>query len=374
MKNRFPVFLAIAFGILITTIAVIFFARGYTINLPQKKIEKTGMILVQSTPKEAKIYLDGKLVETTDAVLGSLPPKNHHLRIEKEGFSLWEKDVPVFGGLVTKVEALLIPNSPNLTPLTNNGVGLFSPSPQGGHIAYTTENGNPPGLWILDLSSSTLLNLIQENPRPIAEDTKKHVFSLAEKIAWSPKEEVLLVTLNPKGHVLLDAQNGSLKEATASTQPILSFWEKLEAAQKSEWARKLKVPRDLIETATAPKTQWSPDKKKFLFEKIRDDYKEWHVYNGEEPLGVGRKREYIPLKLKKDSPAKIFWHATSNHLIVENQGTISIVEIDGSNQTEVYSGNLTSPQVIPTPDGTNLIILASFKQNEPPNLYAIGLK
>lgn len=374
MKNRLAVFLSIALGLLITTAAVIFLARGYTINFPQKKIEKTGMILAQSTPKDAKIYLDGKLVENTNAVLGSLPPKTYQVKIEKEGFSPWEKEIPVFEGLITEIDTLLIPLSPHLTPLTSNGIGLFGPSPRGDSIAYTTQGGKVPGLWVLNLNHSSILNLIQENPRPLAEDSKRHSFSLAEKITWSPNEDTLLVTLNPGGHVLLDTRSGSPKEATSSAQPTLSLWEKALLTQKTKWAEDLKVPEGLSEIAAAPETQWSPDKKKFLFSKSRDGYREWHVYNGEEPLGVGRKREYIPLKFKKDSPVHVSWHSTNNHLLVENQGTISILEIDGSGRTEVYSGDLADSQIVPTPDGTNLIILTSFKQNETPNLYAIGLR
>ena len=374
MEKRPIISLSIALGIATTTVAIIFIARGYVVNLSQKKIEKTGMILAQSTPKGAKIYLDGKLVETTDTVLSSLPPKTYRVKIEKEGFSPWEKDIPVLEELITEIDALLLPTSPHLTPLTNSGISLLAPSPQKDQIAYTTRNGKTPGLWVLDLTHPTVLNLIQENPRLIAGDTKKHTFSLAEKVVWSPKEDTLLITLNPRGHVFLNIHDNLPKETTSSAQPTLSLWEKTTQTQKTKWAAKLEIPEELSEIATAPTTQWSPNKERFLFTRTRDGYKEWHVFNGEKPLGVGKQREYISLKFKKDSPVHVSWHRTNNHLIVENGGVISIVEIDGSNSTEVYSGNLADPHVLPTPDGSNLIILTSFKQNGDPNLYAIGLR
>jgi len=375
MKNRLTIFLTVALGLLVTTTVAILIARGYTVDISQKVLEQTGMALIQSTPKEAKIYLNEKLVETTNAVLGSLTPQNYQLKIEKEGFSLWEKEITIFEGLITEIDALLIPTSPQLTPLTSSGIGLFAPSPQGDRIAYTTRNANPPGIWVLDISNpSAILNIIQENPRPIAADTRNYTFSLTENIAWSPKGDAILATLNPKGHVILDLGSDQPNEATSSAQPVQALWNKETLAQKIKWAKNLKVPLELFETATAAATQWSEDRKKFLFSKNRDDYKEWHVYNGEKPLGIGRQREYVPLKFKSGSSAQVSWHQTSNHLLVVEQGAIGIVEIDGGNRTEIYSGTLTSPQVIPTPDGTALIILTSFKQNGTPNLYAIGLR
>lgn len=374
MEKRLTIFTTTVIILLATTGIVVFLARGYVVDFSDREIKKTGMILTQSSPQEAKIYLNENLVETTNAVLGSLPAGTHKVRIEKEGFSPWEKDISVFEGLVTEIDAFLIPTSPHLTPLTNSGIKLSSPSPQRNSIAYTTSNGKTAGLWVLNLDQSSILNLLQENPRPVARDTKEYAFSLAEEITWSPTEDKLLITLNPKGHTILDAHNGSLEESTTSAKPTTSLWEERSTTKKVEWAKKAGVPEEFLEIATDTATRWSPDRKKFLFSRDRDSYREWHVCNREKPLGVGREREYIPLKSKKDSSANVFWHSTSNHLIVKEGGCICVMEIDGSNKTEVYSGTLIGTQVIPTPDGANLIILTSFKQNADPNLYAISLR
>jgi len=375
MKKRTAVFLSTAFGLITTTILVTFLAKGFVVDLSsKKKIKKTGMILAQSTPAEAKVYLDGKLVETTNAVLESLNPGPHNLKIEREGFCSWSKEIQVYKGLITEVNALLIPTSPPLNPLTRTGIEIAQASPTGEKIAYTSRESTPQGVWILDLAPSALLSAIQENPKIIAKDTSKRKYSLAENLTWDPKEQELLITLNPQGHILTELKNGTNMEATTSAKPTLQNWAIDEKALKEKWSKRIFLPKSMEKVAVASDTIWSPDRKRFLYKEERGDYKEWHVFNGEKPLGVGHKRNYTPVKFKKDVPAKVSWHSTSNHLIIEEENSISMAAIDGTNKKVVYSGKLEAFQTTPTPDGANLIILTSFRENEPPNLYMIGLR
>ena len=373
VKRQTTIFFSIGAGLALATVLTIFVARGYKINLSQKKVQKTGMLLVESVPDEAKIFLDGELIEATAATI-PLPPRDYHLKIEKEGFSAWEKDVPVLPELVTEVSALLIPKSPQLTPLTHTGISLMVPSPSNRRIAYTTRGGVSPGLWILNLSPPPILGLVQENPRPIAEDTEKYAFSLAENLHWPPKEDALLVTLNKRGYILLKLGNGATPQTTSSAQPILTTWDEELLDQKAKWARSITLPEELKETALLPTTLWSPDRKRFLYTTTSGDYEEYRVYNGRTPIGTGKQAQYTSLRVKADSEVVVSWHATSDHLIIQEQGTISLIEIDGKNKKEVYSGKTALPYVAPTPDGKNLIILASFKQAGAPELYAISLQ
>ncbi len=47
---------------------------------------------------------------------------------------------------------------------------------------------------------------------------------------------------------------------------------------------------------------------------------------------------------------------------------------DGTNKTQVLSGNFDPRAVFPTPGGDKLIILTSFIEGAAPNLYAISLR
>ncbi len=375
MKNRLVIYLSTFFTLVAVTILVIFIARGYVINLKEKEIKKTGMILAQSTPNEAKVFLDGNLIETTNAVLDTVSPGTHQLKLEKEGFSTWEKEIKVYSGLITEVNALLVPTSPRLTPLTNSGIVLAVTSPSGEKIAYASRNSDPAGLWVLSLTGQSFLDVVQENPYLVAEDTAIRKFSLAEEIAWGSEEKELLVTLNPRGHVIIPLKNGRSLEATTSAEPTLDIWQEDISKQKEKWARRIELKEELEEVAIAEETIWSLNKKRFLYKKEVGEYIEWHVYNGTKPLGVGKKREYIPLKTRKSEDVRVVWHSSSSHLISQKENSISVLNIDGTNKKEVYSGELeNSFKVCPTPDGANIVILTSFQQNGSPNLYTIGLR
>ncbi|MEA2020336.1 MAG: PEGA domain-containing protein [Patescibacteria group bacterium] len=375
MNRRVTIFLTTFTTLLSITVIAILVARGYTYNFAEKEIKKTGMILAQSTPSEAKVYLDGKLVETTNSVLDSVTPGMHNLEIKKEGFTTWEKEVEVFEGLITEIDALLVLRSPRLNPMTASGIEIAKISPTGERIAYTSRRSDPPGIWVLELTSPSLLNIIQENPRLIAADTLTRTFSLAENLEWGPKENTLLVTLNPRGYVVLDTRRGTQEEATTSAEPTLAEWETAIKEKRKEWLNKIEIEEEFEDIALDPNTKWSHDEKRFLFTKDSEKHTEWHVYNGEKPLGVGKKRHYLALRKGKDSNTRVSWYATSKHLIIQEEKKISVIDIDGKNQKEVYSGNLEEGfPVTATPDGSNLIILTSFKENSPPNLYALGIR
>lgn len=70
------------------------------------------------------------------------------------------------------------------------------------------------------------------------------------------------------------------------------------------------------------------------------------------------------------------WFPTSSHLLITEDGTIAIVEYDGTNNTSLYSGLFTDNFVYPWPNGDKLIILTNLTLNPglPANLYTINLK
>jgi hypothetical protein len=70
------------------------------------------------------------------------------------------------------------------------------------------------------------------------------------------------------------------------------------------------------------------------------------------------------------------WFPDSNHLIINDEEKITIIEYDGTNADTVYSGTLEEGFVYPWPDGSKLLILTSLNSESTlsPNIYAIILK
>src|SRR3990172_416716 len=134
-NNPWTIFGILAIMIAITA-GIILYASGFRLDLGQGGFAKTGMILVKSVPDGAKVFLDEELAGATDSTIGSLKPKTHHLKIEKEGFLSWEKDIEVEEKLITGVNAILLPISPSLKAITQNGAKLITPSASGAKSAF----------------------------------------------------------------------------------------------------------------------------------------------------------------------------------------------------------------------------------------------
>jgi hypothetical protein len=110
----FSVFLVIFVG-------VIAFARGYRFSPTQGKITSTGILSVNSYPKQASIYVNDQLSGATDSNI-TLPYGTYSVEVKKEGYSSWQKTVSLKGEIVMSLNAKLFLKNPALTPLTSIGV------------------------------------------------------------------------------------------------------------------------------------------------------------------------------------------------------------------------------------------------------------
>ena len=68
------------------------------------------------------------------------------------------------------------------------------------------------------------------------------------------------------------------------------------------------------------------------------------------------------------------WFPDSKHLLFAEKGIIYLMEYDNTNKTPVYAGPFAEQFLYPWPDGSRLLILTTFSEETPENLYAIELK
>lgn len=98
MSPRNRAFLRWAFIIIFLIIApvIILSTAGYRFNFGTRRLERTGVIVVDTVPSGASISLNGRLEKpTTPARLARVSPGTYRVRIEKIGFHPWEKDIAV---------------------------------------------------------------------------------------------------------------------------------------------------------------------------------------------------------------------------------------------------------------------------------------
>lgn len=386
----------------------ILLAKGYTINQKTGTISGTGILAISSTPDAASVYLDNHLVGATNSTISYLQPRAYQVKMVKEGYFDYLKTVQVRKELVTKVEALLLPRAPTLSPMTFTNAQNPLLSLGGNHLVWAVSTGEKAGLWVADITDGRTL-LASSEPRQIIKDQPTLFFSQA-KLLWSPDSKKLLVTLqegNQPGEKFnrnfileTDQLNQRPVDVTLTLNATLNQWQEdinksaaakterlspetakvaSEAARMAVDATKSATKTISAPTATVltpPQTaatlsyypdglHWSVGLTKFFFQ-TNDGY---IVYDLKE-------KERHLLKIKPDS---IFWlpeSPDSNHLVLVEDKQISIMEADGDNRTIIYSGNFLNNIAFPWSNGSRLIILANFNApaSTQANLYTISLR
>lgn len=385
-------------GILAIAFVAVLFVKGYTFSPKQGKMVGTGLVSVTSVPDGASVYIDGHLTTATNTTISQLQPKAYDIKIIKEGFIPWEKQIEVKEGLVSEIKATLFPALPTIYPLTFNGAVNPTLSPDGQKLAFAvpfdsdSRSRQKGGIWVWTMTSQPISFSRGAEPHQIVASTATLDFSKAT-IRWSPDSKQVLATLQESGtpgeasqrnYSLSSDQQTSLSDLRDITPLVSSTLKDWDDNQKSkDEMRVLEIADTGIRKIASDSAivSWSPDETKFIAGDLPAKKANSGVQNGQQnaqPLLKGFK--VYDLVTGKDynlpEAGDYFWLPDSRHVILANVGKIAVAEYDGSNVAEVYAGNFEGDMVFPWPDSSRLVILTSF--NTPtasqPNLFGINLK
>jgi len=108
---------ALVFFVLLST-GVLSFAFGFRYDFANGRLVKTGSIVLKPNT-EAQIFIDGKLEGRTSFLKGTfskkrLLPGTYSVKIQKEQFAPWEKEVEVKEGLVSDLSRIVLFSSSQL--------------------------------------------------------------------------------------------------------------------------------------------------------------------------------------------------------------------------------------------------------------------
>ncbi|KKP69452.1 MAG: PEGA domain protein [candidate division CPR3 bacterium GW2011_GWE2_35_7] len=330
------------------------------------------MIVANSEPKGALLYLNDQLQNVTNTTLSNLIPENYHLKIQKEGYTSWEKDIKVEENVVIQIDARLFPMNPSLTPVTL--YGCYNPQVNLDNtkiVFQVRDNEEKNGVWLLVFNNLPFGK--GYDLKQILKDTANIKYSQAESL-WSQDGNELLVSI----------QNDNITENYIVTNDILSTSVTKSTKTKEEIIMKWKIEADSLTkdkiSTLSLNTQgiikdktifWSPDQNKFYYEN-RDGFVE--VYDLE-------KETITTSTIKISDYQSVIWFIDSERFIfVENNeetksGKLSITEIDGQNKVSVYEGILISKEVFVSPNGNKLFFLTNFNPSSSTstNLYTLNL-
>ncbi len=386
------------------TYLISLFIRGYRPDLkkPGLGFVPTGMLVANSDPKGGSVYIDDKLATATDDTL-SLPPEEYQVRIEKDGFLPWQKQLVIKKEVVTQTNATLFKSTPDLSPLTTTGAIKPTMSPDRTKIVYGVNQASKEdknGIWLLDLSTN--IPLSRANTRQLT-DTIVNLNWEEVEFTWSPdSKSILLVerarSLDDETKInrvfLIDATRFTSANNLADVGFRLSLI-KEEWRQEKQTDLELrlnKLPEELVEVATqsAEKITFSPDEEKFYYQATDSAQIAENLLphpparsNQTEERNIKPGNIYV-YDLKEDTNFKIgtkdelfqlSW-LTSNQLVFidEENIEVKVIEADSTNRQTIYSGPFVNGFIFPSPSGKSLITLTSLHPDSPGNLYEIKVR
>ncbi len=373
---------------LIGTLAIMY-ARGYRIQNNEENITlgPTGLLVANSDPIAAQVFVNGELKTATDNAI-SLPPGNYEVSIKKEGYLAWSKTVTIEKETVTQVDAFLVSTAPSLSALTFSGAVNPIASEDFSKIAYVVtpseDNLERSGLWIMETINLPLG--FNRDPRRITDgDLTNAIYE------FSPDAREILLTTNT-GIYRLDASQFTPQAArvnvSASLAAITKEWADIKAARLAARIAPLPDEIESVFASSAKDLHFSPDENRILYtatasatlvEDVARQLPGSSTQPQERNISEGNKYVY---DIREDRNFKIatseeviYWISNSLNLAIPEKDKISVIDYDGTNRKTVFTGNYVYPIAYPSTNVNRLLLLTNFGATDSPtNLYWLALK
>ncbi len=303
VKKQILVSITILSFLALATAFAILYGRGYRFFFKQgePQVSKTGILHVTSKPIGAQVFIDDAPNPTTSTDNSlNLVPKKYKIKVAKEGYNDWQKDVDIEAEVVTNVEALLFPKAPTLQSISTFGIEEAIIDPTGTKIAFKIASQSAStrrGIYIFDMTRRPLPILQgQSSSTQLVDDTTDR-FSQA-KLSFSPDGKQLLASISAtldtevsptpnleivppdaeapapetnseiSNYYLLrtDGFNENPQDITATSINVLELWQNQRTEKEQEKMRKLKPKVAEFARKNFTILSWSPDGKKVLYQ------------------------------------------------------------------------------------------------------------
>ena len=238
--KKFKIYLYICVTAFFVLLAIIlYYSFGYKYNINNGKTVRVGAIIAKTEPKKSDIYIDGKLFKNnllgdlfSDYVkIENLNAGEHNIKIAKDNYSTWEKNIKVEGGYITELKNvvllknnckknILLSNIATNSELDNN-VWMNNGKNK---IAYQKINGEKLSVFVFDMENNSQKAIINFDILPL-EKCENYNF---DNIIWSNDDTKIILRANCDenySRYLIDLKN---KDRIYKLDAILNPDEKIE--------------------------------------------------------------------------------------------------------------------------------------------------
>jgi hypothetical protein len=370
--KRLLINLLIILFLAVGTIVAVQFAKGYRPNLQNGSLQGTGLLSVTSYPKSARVNINDKLTTVTDDKL-YLTPGNYSVKIEKDGFHPWTKNVLIKSELVTSADARLFPIIPATSPLTFYQVRNATTSPDGTRIAYVLKDA-PQETGTERITSAYLLTTKSMNSRNTPDVTVRLPLIINEWQDQYAKINTPTLTLYPK--YLSEILTKQATNVYFSPDKEKVFYTSTTTISLPE----NEIGKTLPNTNSTPEDRNLVKDQTYLFDlKEGTNYRLNFASNSSEikktlittasATPSANLSDLLQLKAQSESflTTNITWYSNSHQLIVTNTDGVNFVDYDGLNATNITSLQPLNGFTASSPDGSKLILLTNINQR--PDTY-----
>jgi len=388
-KIRIFVFLLTILIVGAAGVFISFYARGYRFDLTAWKFQPNGILVVQSEPTGASVYINNDLRGATNANI-SLPPGTYDVEVKKDGYFPWYKRLTIQKEIVTQALVSLFKNAPSLSPVTFSGATNPIASSDGTKIAFSvlpgTGVGNDKvGLWVMD--TFTLPLGFSNDPKRVTDGDLT-----GASYQFSPDNRQLLLSMSNSVFVLdTGSFIGQSQRVNISATKDLTVggWKKEVDLKNASLLRDLPpVLADILSRKSISFT-FSPDDNLIAYtasasgnlpdnlisplpgsstQRQERQIQPGHTY----VYDVKEDRNFL---ISDQQSPTLRWMPSSRHLLLAREGQVVVMDYDGTNRQIVYSGSYVFPFAFPFTNATKLLILTNLGgDSSAPNLYTLTVK
>jgi len=206
LRYRRMLYLAFIAVFLAAAPLIILYAAGYRYNFKRQKIEKTGIIYIESKPADALIYLNGQYRANTPARFTRLLPDQYSVKTEKDGYFPWQKEVAVKSNLTTFYKDIVLFKKSLPIIIAEGEIGLLAATPDGEKIVYSLIKDGRQELRLLTLKNEIDFLIKEFDPK---------LYQKLEFAGWSAGRNKALLSQtvnNSNKYLILDLENLEIKE------------------------------------------------------------------------------------------------------------------------------------------------------------------
>ncbi|MEA1936780.1 MAG: hypothetical protein U9N04_01565 [Patescibacteria group bacterium] len=116
---------------------ILYYSFGYKYNINNGKTVQVGAIIIKTEPVKSDLYINGELLKNN--ILGNLfsdytkmenlNPEIYNVRIEKNNYFSWEKNIAVQGGYITELKNIVLLKNNYKREVLLNGIVTNTESP-----------------------------------------------------------------------------------------------------------------------------------------------------------------------------------------------------------------------------------------------------